>query len=136
MMAKGDNVFFFPAPGCAPDVNVHVEALPAPNGADAARLLRELEQESRARLVDAMRLDNNYLKAVAQSEYRPATNEHAVRVDFSINGLNLGVSRARRWHQSREEFLLALGNDIAREIAAHVLAKVIGDLNLKGCGND
>ena len=135
-MAKGENIFFLPGASAAPHVHVNMLPPPAPNGADAARLLLELEKESRSRLQDAMRLDNNYLKAVAQAYFNPATGEEVFCLHFALNGTAHEIERARRRQQSRDEFLRALADAVAREIASSVLAEVLSGLRLNGCGND
>ena len=131
-MTKGnstDQFFFLPG---APEVNVTLQASPAPTGADAARLLRELEREHEKRLVEAMRLDSNHFKSVAQTWLNPISGAHVVQIHADLNGRAVKIETEIGGPVEWSDFLRQLGDLLARRIADEILAECIAKLRRVG----
>lgn len=103
-------------------VNVHEHRAPTDQ---SVALLKEMEKAATDKIVESMRVTNSDFEAVIQW-YWDVMNDQTVGVAvFSIGGTKLRAEhrgRVDRMEQSTD-FILALRDAMAKEIANHILGK-------------
>lgn len=103
------------------DVHEHRQS-----AADDARLLNELQREAEKRIIAALPLESNTLKAVVSLQHFVAQNVYALVCFYEINGRTLQSQVERMRHNvqhphQQDEFILELRNQIAQDIANELI---------------
>ncbi|QGZ13946.1 hypothetical protein PP939_gp117 [Rhizobium phage RL38J1] len=105
--------------------HVQVEVKNAPTH-ESVKLLREMEQTSKTEVVNAMRLDNNHMRAVIQRINNFYSGDLTVRVVFELNGVRHDVTSSTNMHMATpQDRIKQFVEDVSKKIAEEVLHKAI-----------
>lgn len=111
------------------DVAVHHTERRAPTD-ESVRLLKEMEAAARAKVVEAMRIESNTVKAVVHRHMDNFDQRMIFKIHYAVNGhkreVTVGIEDTRATIESRLEVLWkALADDIAGYIMGEVVAKEV-----------
>lgn len=96
---------------------------------ESVRLLKEMEEAARAKIVESLAIDTNEFKAVLHAEYLQADDRGLWVAIFDLNGKRLRVEHSFPGHQDdpRTELETFVGK-IGREIAVAIVTPAINSL--------
>lgn len=105
-------------------VEVRVTEQRAPTDASLA-LLKQMQDEARASILSAVRLDHNNFKGVIHKRDDYPSDERVFAVMFELNGKRLTVEhRVSLGEQDKTKIAVGLRDKVAEEIATQLLSEV------------
>lgn len=107
-------------------VTVHEHRAPTD---ESVRLLREMEQAARDKVVQAIRLEDSPIDCVVHTQKDPMNARHDFCIFVQINGRKIEIRKSFDQEFEVEEIAEGLMVAVSERIAAEVLAPAFGKLS-------
>lgn len=111
------------------DVQARVTEQRAPTD-ESVRLLKEMEDEARNKMLSSVRLEGNGFTGVAHRYDDPLNDQTVFIVQFDVNGQRQTIEHRAERREGKQEIADALVTKVAERIAATLLSKAFEGVRL------